>query len=144
MIVLAVQLRILVLSIVSGWIYGMLYSFLQLWFHSKTRFLNRIVFEVVFQSFFHITVYYLLFLLNGGIVRMYYILLFIVGLWLYYLLYYPIVIPLYIKVIYYVKIPINRINLVFSQFISIIIMLLKKVKGRFWFHNDTKYKKKSG
>ena len=140
MIVLSVQIRIFVLCIVSGWIYGIIYSFLQLVFINRRITFFRILIEILFQLIFHTTLFYLLFNLNYGVVRIYYVLLFILGICSYYLFYYPIVLPLYSKVIHYVKVPIKRFFLVFSQYISIIRMLLKKIKRRL--HNDTGNQKK--
>ena len=130
MIVLSVQIRIFVLCIVSGWLYGMLYSFLHLLFPAKRITIVRLLMEILFQCVFHLTVFYLLYNLNFGSLRLYYVLLFILGITSYYLLYYPIVFPIYTKVIHYVKLPIKRFFLVFSQYISIIKMLLKKGKRR--------------
>ena len=141
MIVLSVQIRIFVLCIVGGWIYGTLYSFIQLVFINRRITIFRILIEIVFQLLFHITMFYLLFNLNNGILRIYYVLLFVIGICSYYVLYYPIVFPVYTKVIHYVKIPIKRFFLVFSQYISIIRMLLKKTKRRL--HNVASNQEKS-
>ena len=144
MIVLAVQLQIFVLSIMSGWLYGLCYSFLQQ-LHSKKKYsCFLLLVDVVFQIAFHSSVYYILFSLNGGMLRIYYVLLFLLGLFLYYLWYYPIVLPVYCGIIYYVKLPIKWIYLVFSQFISIINMLLNSMKRRVRLRHDECTKKKSG
>ena len=140
MIVLSVQIRIFVLCILSGWIYGMIYSFLQMVFNKKVT-IFRIILELLFQFVFHTTVFYVLYTLNSGSLRIYYVLLFILGITSFYIIYYPIVTPVYCKVIHYVKIPIKRIFLVFSQYISIIKMLLKRIKRRL--HNVTSNQEKS-
>ena len=128
MIVLAVQLRIFVLSIVSGWLYGMLSTFVDLMFTSK-NIINRILI-LIFHAVYHLFLFTLLYRLNGGSLHLYYVLLFLLGMYAYHRIYYPIIIPIYIQVIHYVKLPIKRFFLVFSQFISIIIMLMKKVKKK--------------
>ena len=137
MIILAVQLRIFVLCIVGGWMYGMLFTFVDLLFN------RRKVVICMYDIFFHIGMFYLLYILNGGLLRAYYVLLFIAGYVLYEYLYYPQVIPLFIQCIYYVKIPINRFLLVFSQFISIIKMLMKRENRKMGMHSDTSSKEKS-
>ncbi|MBR5796519.1 MAG: spore cortex biosynthesis protein YabQ [Erysipelotrichaceae bacterium] len=134
MIVLAVQIRIFLLSIIIGWIYGICYSFLLVIFMKRKITLFRILIEIVFQFVFHSTVFYLLYILNNGTFRLYYALLFIIGIIAYYKLYYPYVLPLYCKVIDCVKVHIKRIFLVFSRYISI-IMKVSKRKRRL--HNDT-------
>lgn len=143
MIVLAVQLQIFVLSLLSGWAYGLCYScFTHLYLGKKVRVL-RVLSELVFQVCFHSCVYYLLFLLNGGVLRLYYVFLFLIGLFLYYIWYYPLLLPVFNGVVYYVKIPIKLFFLVFSKFISIIKMLIKKVKRRLIHNNDDRTKKES-
>ena len=124
MIILAVQLRIFVLSLVSGWVYGMMSTFVELMFTSK-NIINRILI-LIFHGVYHLFLFSLLYQLNGGSLYLYYVLLFLLGMYAYHRIYYPIIIPIYIQFIHYVKLPIKRIFLVFSQFISIIIMLMKK------------------
>ena len=128
MIILAVQLRIFVLSIVSGWIYSMLSTFVELLF-SNNNIVNKL-FILLFHALYHLFLFYLLYRLNSGALQLYYVLLFFLGMYAYYRLYYPIIIPIYIQCIHYVKIPIKQFFLVFSQFISIIIMLMKSVKKK--------------
>ena len=144
MIVLAVQIRLFILCILSGWMYGMLYSFLQLLFKQDKVSVYRIIVEVVFQCVFHGFVLSLLVLVNNGSIRGYYVIVFIIGMVMFYIGYYPIIVPIYIKVVEYLRKYLKRISFVFSKFISIIRMLFKKVKRRVWFHNDTSNKKKSG
>lgn len=128
MIILAVQLRIFVLSLVSGWVYGMLSTFVDLIFTNK-NIINQILI-LIFHAVYHLFLFSLLYRLNGGALHFYYVLLFLLGMYVYHRIYYPIIIPIYIQFIHYVKLPIKRIFLVFSQFISIIIMLIKKVKKK--------------
>lgn len=128
MIILAVQLRIFVLSLVSGWIYGMMSTFVDLICSSK-NIINHILI-LIFHGVYHLFLFSLLYKLNGGSLHLYYVLLFLLGMYAYHRIYYPIIIPIYIQFIHYVKLPIKRIFLVFSQFISIIIMLMKKVKKK--------------
>lgn len=140
MIVMAIQLRIFVLSLVSGWIYGAIFSFIDLFFYKKRIF--YCILNIIFHCLYHIGIFYLLYGLNGGVLRFYYVIVFLIGLGAYYRWYYPLIIPIYIQCIHYVKLPIKRIILVFSQFISIINMLLKSDKRKLGMHNDTSNKKK--
>ena len=119
-----------------SWLF--VYYFTILLFHNKNclyKWFNNVLLPVVKTSLF-----YLLFNLNYGAIRIYYVLLFILGICSYYLFYYPIVLPIYTKVIHCVKMPIKRFFLVFSQYISIIRMLLKKIKRRL--HHVTSNQKK--
>lgn len=144
MIVLEVQLKIFVGSVLLGWLYGLCYSCYHHLYLGKKDGVVRIVFDIVFQLCFHSAVFFCLFQLNGGILRVYYVLLFIIGIYFYYLWYYPLLLPVFESVLYYLKVPIKLFFLVFSQFISIIRILIEKARRRFDRNNDNGTKEENG
>ena len=62
MIILAVQLRIFVLSLVSGWIYGMMSTFVDLIYSSKNVIHHILI--LIFHAVYHLFLFNLLYQLN--------------------------------------------------------------------------------
>lgn len=143
MILLPTQIQLFFLSLWMGWLYGLLYSLIQRMFRRWEKTLLRIMIAIVFQLLFHSFAFYWLYQFNGGRLRFYYVLLFLLGIFLFYWWYFPIFFPLYEGIIQILHPPLRFLNLVFSRIIRIIKSARNKFKRRLRFKNVDNCTKKS-
>lgn len=142
MILLPIQLRIFAGSVVMGWLMGVLYSLLRRTLRRWPKALGTLIIEALFHIAFQCLCFYLLFRLNGGRLRLYYVLLFLLGYYLYYVLYYPFFLPIYDGLARMISPIFHHGAVVFSKIDRIIKIQRTKMKRRMESHGKARARKK--
>lgn len=90
-----VQIQLIVMSIMFGFIFMIFYSFMNEIFY-KSKF--RIIIELPFFLLSTIIYFYLLYIINDGFLNIYLILFIFIGVIIYYAFYYPYFLYRYVKI----------------------------------------------
>jgi hypothetical protein len=130
------QIQSFVYSILIGMVFTFIWSFFNRVFYKLKGTFRRLVFEAVLFSMFGVVYYYLLFLINNGVLNIYLPLGLLVGVVIYQLYYAPKLLLSFERLICYIKSKIIKpIKLAFIHLFAIIKkkfkFLIKKLKKLF-------------